>query len=514
MTNYRDILRMSAQGISKRSIALSTSHSRNTVSKVLQAAEKSNVKWPIPESVSNAELEKILYPAVDNERDRRIPDFESIHKELAKSGVTLMLLWYEYCEACRLNQTVPFQYNHYCRLYKAYAHKTKATMRIHHKPAEKLEIDWAGQPAYLTNNLNSAPIKVPVFVAVLPYSGYAYVEALPNMKMQSWIQAHVNCFEYMGGVAKMLVPDNLKTGIDSRSRGEIIINKTYNELASYYGSVVIPARVRHPKDKASAEGTVGVISTWIIAALRNRQFFSLRELNKAIREKLIEFNAKPFQIKEGSRESIFLQEEHDLLLALPVQAYEHASWLTATVAYNYHIMVDKRYYSVPYDYIHQKVDVRISSRMIEIFYQSNRIASHRRLEGAGNRYQTNHEHMPKNHQEYLKWDASSFLEWGQSIGLHTEKAIKSILASYRLEQQAFRTCMAVLNIAKKHGNDKLENACQRALTYTSHPSYSIIKSILKTDEQSLIKEQGTESVSSSEYAITREAGYYGRNEND
>ena len=514
MTSYRDILRLSAQGISKRSIALSLSHSRNTVVKVLQAAAKHDVKWPIPEAVSDTELERMLFPCVDIERDRRMPDYELIHKELARSGVTLMLLWHEYCDTCRLNQVLPFQYNHFCKLYKDYAHQTKATMRIQHKPAEKLEVDWAGQPAFLTNNLNGNLMKVPVFVGVLPYSGYTYVEALPNMKMQSWIQAHVNCYEYMGGVAKILVPDNLKTGVDCVSRRESVINKTYNEMASHYGTVVIPARVRRPKDKASAEGTVGVITTWILAALRNRQFFSLRELNKAIREKLIEFNAKPFQVKDGCRKSVFLHEEQKLLLPLPDKAYEVASWTTATVAYNYHIQVDKRYYSVPFEYIHHKVDVRISSRMIEIFYQANRIASHRRLDGNSDRYQTNFEHMPKDHQEYHRWDANRFLEWGQSIGSHTEKAIKSILASYRVEQQAYRTCMAVLNIEKKYGADKLENACQRALAYTPHPSFRIIKTILLADEQRVSYDQDSESVQASEYAINREAGYYGRIENE
>jgi hypothetical protein len=187
-------------------------------------------------------------------------------------------------------------------------------------------------------------------------------------------------------------------------------------LANHYGTVVIPARVRHPKDKASAEGAVGKISTWIIAALRNRQFFTLNELNKAIKEKLKDFNTKPFQIKDGSRESIFLLEEQKLLLPLPADAYEISTWLTATVSYNYHIQVDKRYYSVPYEYIHQKVDVRITKRIIEIYNQGERIALHQRLNMEDNRYQTNFNHMPKNHQEYHKWDANRFIKWGQSIG--------------------------------------------------------------------------------------------------
>lgn len=515
MTKYKDILRLSSQGISQREIAISLLHSRNTVAKVLQAAERKNVKWPIPETISDIELGKKLFPVENIEQERRTPDFENIHKELGKSGVTLLLLWYEYCETCRLNQTLPFQYAHFCRLYKNYAHQTKATMRIQHKPAEKLEVDWAGQPAYLINNLNGSPIKVSVFVAVLPYSGYTYVEACPNMKMPNWIQAHINCYEYMGGVTRILVPDNLKTGVTRVSQSESIINKTYNEMANYYGNVVIPARVRHPKDKASAEGAVGKISTWIIAALRNRQFFSLHELNKAIKEKLNEFNTKPFQVKDGSRESIFLQEEKNLLLPLPDEAYEIATWSTATVAYNYHIQVDKRYYSVPYEYIHQKVDVRISNKMIDIYSQGERIALHKRLEMDNNNlYQTNYEHMPKNHQEYHKWDANRFIKWGESIGPFTEKTIKSVFSTCKVEQQGYRTCMAILTIEKKNGAEKLENACQRSLTYTPNPSLRIIKTIIKSDEQRVDDIQNKEESANSEYAIKRESGYYGGNEND
>lgn len=514
MTNYREILRLSAQGISLRNIALNVSHSRNTVAKVIKAAADQNVRWPVSDSISDAELKKLLFPVAIEVQDNRMPDLELIHKELAKSGVNLRLLWQEYCETCKSNHVIPYQYNHFCRLYKRYANQTKATMRIKHKPAEKLEVDWAGQSAFLTNNLDGSLIKLPVFVAALPYSGYAYVEAMPNMKMASWIQAHINCFEYMGGVAKILVPDNLKVGVDHVSRYETVINKTYNEMASFYGSIVLPARVRRPKDKPSAEGTVGIITTWILAALRNRQFFTIQELNNAIREKLADFNAKPFQIKEGSREIVFLSEEKELLLPLPLESFEFSTWVTVTVAYNYHVYVDKRYYSVPYEYIHQKVDVRISSAMIEVFFQSQRIASHRRLEGKVGSFQTNYEHMPKQHQEYHSWDADKFVEWGKAIGPHTKKVIKSILASSKVEQQAYRTCMSVLNLEKKYGSSSLEEACQRALTYTPHPSVKTIKVILVSNNNRVMNAQKENISVKSEYALTRDAGYYGREEND
>jgi transposase len=481
---------------------------------VLNAASERGLFCPIAETVSDRELEKMLFPTISIKRDSKMPDLEHIHREMSKSGVTLSLLWHEYSEICRQNQTIPYQYSRFCKLYTDYAHQTKATMRIHHKPAEKLEVDWAGQHAYLTNNLTGSPIKVPVFVAVLPYSGYAYVEAFPNMNMQSWIQAHVNCFKYMGGVARILVPDNLKTGVDRISRDSSVINKTYNEMANYYNTVVIPARVRRPKDKASVEGTVGIISTWILASLRNRNFFSLRELNRAISEKLNEFNNKPFQAKDGCRERVFRQEEQELLLPLPEEAYELATWATSTVGYNYHIMVNKMYYSVPFEYIHHKVDIRITSRIIEVFYNSVRIASHRRLQGNKGLYQTVTDHMPKDHQEYQKWDADRFLSWARSIGPNTELVIKSILGSCRVEQQGYRTCMAVLSVSKKYTGQKLENTCQRALSYTPNPSYRIIKTILNSDEMKMNSSIDSELTQSSEYAINREAGYYGRNDDD
>ncbi len=514
MTNYREILRLHAQGLSERNIAQSLPCSRNTVSKVLRAAAQQAVLCPISDTVSDRELGKMLFPIVNIEGCRKMPDFEHIHKELGKSGVTLSLLWHEYSETCRQHQTIPYQYSRFCELYTEYAHQTKATMRIHHKPGEKLEVDWAGQSAYLANNITGAQIKVPIFVAVLPYSGYAYVEACFNMNMCNWIQAHINSFQYMGGVAKILVPDNLKTGVERVSREGSVINKTYNELAHYYDTVVIPARVRRPKDKASAEGTVGIISTWILAALRNRNFFSLRELNKAIREKLAEFNSKPFQVKAGSRESVFWQEEREQLLLLPDVPYELATWATATVGYNYHIMVDKKYYSVPYEYIHHKVDIRLTVRVVEVFYNSIRIASHRRLEGSPERYQTNAEHMPKDHQEYRKWDAESFIDWACSVGASTELVIKSILGSCRVEQQGYRTCMAVLSASKKYSCQNLESACQRALSYTPNPSYRIIKTILNSNEQRRGNDSDAEAVQNSEYAISRGSGYYGRNEDE
>jgi transposase len=285
-------------------------------------------------------------------------------------------------------------------------------MRISHKPGEIMEVDWAGKNAFIRNTDTGEPIKAYVFVAVLPYSGYTYVEAFLSQDQQSWIQAHINAYSYFGGVTRILVPDNLKTGITKHTRNETVVNKTYQEMAEHYGTAVLPARVRSPKDKATVEGNVGIISTWITAALRNQQFLSLWELNAAVRSKLSDFNSKPFQKKEGSRVTMF-EEERQFLLPLPEHHYELAIWKIATVQFNYHLTVEGGNYSVPYEYIKQKVNVRLTKRLVEVFFSGNRIASHPRLIGKTGQYSTYEEHMPHEHREYVAWNGDRFLKWAE-----------------------------------------------------------------------------------------------------
>jgi transposase len=255
-----------------------------------------------------------------------------------------------------------------------------------------MEVDWAGDTAALKDNISGKPIPVYVFVTVLPCSGYAYAEGFLNRSMESWITAHVHAYDFFGGVTRLLIPDNLKTGVVKADWYNPVINKTYHEMAEHYGTVVIPTGVRQPKAKASVERAVGILSTWIIAALRNRQFFSLYELNEAMRHKLADFNRKPFQKKPGCRESAFA-EERLFLIPLPSKPFELSTWKTATVQLNYHIAVDKINYSVPYEYIKHKVDVRLTKNMVEVFYNANRIASHKRLYGHHGQYTTISEHM-------------------------------------------------------------------------------------------------------------------------
>ena len=392
-----------------------------------------------------------------------------------------------------------------------YANVTKATMHIDRKPGEQLEVDWAGKTATIIDRDTGEIINAYVFVAVLSCSQYAYVEAFLSQNQESWLAAHVNAYNFFGGVTRILIPDNLKTGVEKASWYTPVINKTYHEMAEHYGTAVIPARVRKPKDKPNAEGAVGIISTWIIVALRNQQFFSLRELNEAIKEKLHEFNRKPFQKKPGSRLSTFMEEEKYALLPLPTAPYELDIWKIATVQFNYHISVDKMYYSVPYEYIKHKVDVRITKNVIEVFFNNHRICSHPRLHGRKGQYSTVVEHMPEDYKEYTTWNSERFISWAESIGANTAIAVKAILASHRVEQQGYKGCMALLKLADKYAVNRLESACEKALSYTLSSSYKSIQTILKTGQDKVVKEETIISDASVSFGYTRGADYYGRN---
>jgi len=281
-------------------------------------------------------------------------------------------------------------------------------------------------------------------------------------------------------------------------------------MAEHYGTAIIPARVRTPKDKPNAEGTVGNISTWITAALRDEQFFSLAELNRAIRSKLELFNQKLFQKKDGSRSSLFLGEEKPFLAPLPATRFELADWKQSTVQFNYHISLDGMLYSVPYEYIKKKVDVRVTEHTIEIFCSHNRIASHHRLSGRPGQYSTIVEHMPKDHQKYLEWNGDRFRKWAERIGINTYTVVNAILTSKIVEQQTYRSCMGLLKLAEKYSDIRLEAACKKALTYTASPSYKSIKNILVTGSDQNTSEPPDVESTHKPHGITRGADYYRR----
>ena len=504
MTNYREILRLRSLGLNNSQIAQSAAISRPTVIVAVQRATVLGLDWHAAESLSDKELAAKLFPEGSAKPGYKMPDYEQVHRELARPGVvTQELLWMEYSEKCRVTGEIPYQLTQFKTHYRSYAAQTKATMHIQRKPGELMEVDWAGQMAHLVDPDTGEVIDAYVFVAALPYSGYAYAEAFMNREQEAWTTAHINAFNYYGGVARILVPDNLKTGVIKHTHAELQLNRSYQELAEHYGTAIIPTRVYTPKDKATVEGTVGNVSTFIIAAIRNQTFFSLRELNDVIREKLRAFNHKPFQRKEGSRATWFA-EERTFLIPLPRNTYEMAIWKKATVAFNYHVNVDEHYYSVPFDYIKRVVDVRLTKNIVEVFFENTRLCSHTRLYGR-DLYSTMEEHMPPNHQQYTQWNGDRFRKWAKKIGPNTAAVVESILTGYKVEQQGYRACMALLKLSDKHTPERLESACAKALHYTPRPSYKSIQTILKSG---IDKADEPKSAAPSGFGFTRGAGYY------
>ena len=513
MTKYREILRLSGLGLSQQNIANSCNVSKKTVNRVLKRAKELNISWPLDANDTDAVLAEKFFPSAKPVAStKRMPDFAYIRKELLRNGVSKKLLWTEYMEDCRANDEEPLMYSQFCYYIQKDEEKRRATMHINRKPGEQVEVDWAGDTGTIIDPDTGEIIKAYIFVGVMTYSQYAYVEAFLDMKQKSWIYAHVHMYEFFGGVARILVPDNCKTAvIHNGGFRDQQINETYQEMAEHYGTAIIPARVRTPKDKPNAEGTVGNISTWITAALRDEQFFSLAELNQAIRDKLELFNQRLFQKKEGSRLSLFLGEELPLLAPLPATRFELSDWKTATVQFNYHISVDGMLYSVPFEYIKKKVDVRVTDTTIEIFYNHNRIASHRRLKGRMGQYSTITEHMPEDHQKYLEWNGERFRKWAERIGINTYTVVNAILTSKTVEQQTYRSCMGLLKLTEKYSDTLLEAACKKALTYIASPSYKSIKNILVTQSDKLTSETKADvRPTQKTRGITRGADYYRR----
>ncbi len=476
MRKIREVFRLKFDcELSNRKIAKSCHIARSTVAEYLFRFQQAALSWPLPQDMDDVQLEQLLYPPppAPFASVRPLPDCDYIHSELRKKGVTLSLLWQEYKE----QNPHGYQYSQFCHLYRQWAAKIDPVMRQEHRVGEKMFVDYTGQTVSVydlhTNQMREAQI----FVAVLGASNYTYAEATWTQSLPDWIGSHSRAFAFFGGVPKVVVPDNLKSGVSKACFYEPDINPTYLDMANHYGTAVIPARVRKPKDKAKVEVAVQVVERWILARLRNRQFFSLRQLNQAIAKLLEELNNKPFQKLPGSRKSAFESMDRPALNPLPSQAYQFAEWKKATVNVDYHIEVDRHYYSVPNTLIKKKIDVRITNNTIECFYKSKRVASHIRSYHKG-RHSTVKEHMPRSHQKWAEWTPQRFIRWAAKIGPHTQSLIENVLNCRAHPQQGFRSCLGILRLAKSYGNDRLEAACRRAVDIGG-TSYRSVQSILK-----------------------------------
>ncbi|UCG07864.1 MAG: IS21 family transposase [Desulfobacterales bacterium] len=476
MRKIREVFRLKFDcDISNRQIAKSCNIARSTVAEYLFRFQQAAVSWPLANDIDDNQLEQLLYPklpAVPADQ-RVVPDWSYIHQQLRHKSVTLMLLWQEYKEQFPQG----YQYSQFCHLYRQWTHQIDPVMRQEHRAGEKLFVDYAGQtvPVYdlHANQMREAQI----FVAVLGASNYTYAEATWSQALPDWIASHRRAFAFFTGVPQIVVPDNLKSGVNKACFYEPDINPTYLDMANYYDTVVIPTRVRKAKDKAKVEVAVQVVERWILARIRNRQFFSLRQLNETIAELLIKLNTTAFQKLPGCRKQMFEALDKPALKPLAVQPYAYAEWKIAAVNIDYHIEVDFHYYSVPYQLIGKKIDVRITENTIECFYKSKPVASHIRSYLKG-RHTTLTEHMPKSHQQWAKWSPQRFINWAAKIGPHTAQLIEVILNSRKHPQQGFRSCMGILRLAKSYDDQRLEAACRRALIIGG-TSYKSVASILK-----------------------------------
>lgn len=511
MINYRKILELHFDNVSQRTISSSVGHSRNTVSEVIKRASGRGLQ-SLSDTETNAWLEELLFPEKQAvEKGYHPIDWEKVHKELQKKNVTLALLHHEYATEAREGKKIPFAYRTFTEKYGIYAKKYKTTMPIHRKPGEILEVDWAGSTLQLTDRSTGEHIPVYLFIATLPYSQFSYVEGFLDMKSANWLMAHIHALEYFGGVPETIVPDNLKTGVTKPLRGEPILNEAYREMADYYRTIIVPSRVRKPKDKASVEGTVGYISRQIIAPLRNYQCFYLDDLNERIFEKLEEINSADFQKRPGSRKKVFEEEEKSYLQHLPQTRYKLTEWKTAKVQLNYHIQVERMYYSVPYEYVREQVDIRLTTDLIEFYFRDARIASHKRLSGEIGQYSTNSDHMPDHHRVYLDHNPENNLEWAASVGPSMSQFVSHILEK-NPEKKALNILSTLRNSAAKYPNKDLESATQTLLEISQHPTVSVLKGILdrhkKKQKQSAKQPDSTDRTE--DYGFVRGAQYFGR----
>lgn len=480
MHKIKDILRLHFEAkLSQHQIAASLQLSSGVINKYLSLSRAASIQWPLPEDMDEIKLRSLLRPHVAKVSFYSKPDYASLHQELKRKGVTLLLLWQEY-EKTHGNKA--YRYAQFCAKYREWQQQQKPSMRQVHRAGEKLFIDYCGPRIDIIDPITGEIRSAAIFVAVLGASNYTYAEATWDQSLPNWIASHVRTFQFLGGVPALLIPDNLKAAVTKACRYEPQINLTYAEMAAHYGAAILPARPYKPKDKAKVENAVLVVERWILARLRHQTFVGLRELNTAIAKLLHELNHRAFKKLPGTRASQFAAIDQCALKPLPHRAYELATFLDARVHVDYHIEVDRHYYSVPHALIKKLIQVRLTASTIECFYQGQRIASHARCYQKG-KHTTLAEHMPVAHQKYSQWSPGRFLNWALSIGPYTRDVIQHLLDKAIHPEQSYRSCFGILTSAKRYSPQRLELACQRALAIGAPRRHSIVSILEKGLEQ-------------------------------
>ena len=510
MRKIKEVLRLkSLTGYSERQIAKSCNIARSTVQEYLRRAESSGLTWPMACELDDTALQDLLYPqkAFSTPHKAPMPQMDYLYRELHRKGVTLQLLWYEY----KQNHPNGYQYSYFCEIYRHWVKKLDPPLRQHYLAGEKMFVDFAGQTVDIIDTATGELQKAHIFIAVLGASNYTYAEATSAQDLPSWINAHIHAFEYFRGVTQIVVPDNLKAGVTNPCRYEPDINPTYQDLAQHYGTTVIPARPGKPRDKAKVEAAVLLAERWILAPLRNHTFFSVSQLNQAIVEKRDELNNRTFKKLDTTRKKLYEIIDKPALNPLPTQPYEYSDWKKARVNIDYHVEVDRHFYSVPFQLAREQVDVRLTSTTLEIIFKNRRVASHMRSYVPGG-FATLKEHMPKSHQRYLEWTPSRIIKWAGRNGPYTEKLVTRILENRPHPEQGFRSALGIMRLVKHYSPERVEKACARALSIRAY-SYKSVKSILKNrlDQQPLLFDQTEQSQPSTHHNI-RGKHYYGKKE--
>jgi transposase len=482
MRKIRETLRLRYESkLSFAQIGRALSLSKSVVGKLLLLAQEAGLSWPLPEGLSDEALERRLYPPRYPRSTRFVaPDFAWVHQELKRKDVTLQLLWEEY----RANHAGPtYRYTSFCVGYRAWAMGLKRSMRQLHRAGEKCFVDYAGGTVPLIDAASGEIRPAQIFVAALGASDYTFACATATQSMADWIGAQIRALEFFGGVPAIVVPDQTRALVGQPCRYEPEIQRTYEDFARHYATVIIPARPRKPRDKAKAEVAVQVVQRWILARLRHRRFFSLGELNAAIAELVTELNNRPFKKLPGNRRSAFEALDRPMLKPLPAERFVLRTWRVARPNIDYHVEVDGHYYSVPHELVRERIEVCLSAATVECFHKGVRVASHVRSSRRGG-FSTVPEHMPASHRAHLEWSPGRLLNWALRIGTSTRDCVQWQLTHRPHPEQGYRACLGLMRLAKLYGPSRLEAACAVALAIQA-PLYKSIASILKTGRDHL-----------------------------
>jgi transposase len=476
MRRIREVLRLRhAQGLTERVIARTLGVSNGVVHGYLRRARLAGLSWPLPDGLDDEALELLLFPAPSSAQtdQRPVPDWVYVEKELRRRGVTRVLRWEEY----RAAHPDGFGHTWFCTTYEAWKERVRPTMRQTHRGGEKVFVDFAGDTIDVFDPLTGEAHAMKLFVAAMGASNDTYAEACPSETLPDWIAVHSNLFAFLGGVPKFVICDNLKAAVTNPDRYDPGLNRTYAEMAGHYGTAILAARPRKPRDKAKVEVAVQIAQRWILARLRNHRFFSLAERNATIRRLVVDLNARQMRGFGSSRAELFAEIDRPRLGALPDEPYVFARWKRCRVAPDYHVEVDGHWYSVPYRLIRELVDVRLAGATVEIFHNGQRVASHAR---APNRrgHTTVAEHMPSAHRRHGQWTPRGLIAAGERIGPSVAAFFEAVITDRPHPEQGFRTCLGILSLAKSYGDTRVEAACRRGILIKAR-SVASIRSILK-----------------------------------